>query len=38
MNTGVPGGGSIHAFYVVLAVMAVTLGAVVYYFRKRGFF
>jgi magnesium transporter len=38
MNVHVPGqGGSHAAFWVVLAGMGVTLGALVYYFRKRGF-
>src|SRR4051812_20504288 len=37
MNVGVPGEGSVHAFWVILGVMGVTLGALAYYFRKRGF-
>jgi magnesium transporter len=36
MNTAVPGGGSIHAFWIVVGVMAVILGALGYLFRKRG--
>jgi len=36
MNTGVPGEGSIHAFWVVVGVMVVALGGLFYLFRKRG--
>ena len=37
MNVAVPGEGSIHAFWVIVVVMGVTLGGLLYYFRKRGF-
>src|SRR3954469_1345970 len=36
MNTGVPGEGSIHAFWVVVGVMVLALGGLFYLFRKRG--
>jgi magnesium transporter len=36
MNTGVPGEGSIHAFWVVVGLMVVVLGGLYYAFRKRG--
>jgi magnesium transporter len=37
MNVRVPGEGDLDAFYAVLGFMAVTLVALVVYFRKRGF-
>jgi magnesium transporter len=37
MNVHVPGQGNATAFYVVLAVMLVTLASLLYFFRKRGF-
>jgi magnesium transporter len=37
MNVHVPGQGDVGAFYAVIAVMLVTLGTLLYYFRKRGF-
>ena len=37
MNVKVPGEGDAAAFYIVIALMGVTLGAILYYFRKRGF-
>ncbi len=37
MNVGVPGEQSVAAFWVIIAVMGVTLAALLYYFRKRGF-
>ena len=37
MNTHVPGEQDATAFYVVIVVMAVVLGGMVAYFRKRGF-
>ena len=36
MNTGVPGEGSIHAFWVVVGIMVAVLGGLFYVFRKRG--
>jgi magnesium transporter len=36
MNTAVPGGGTLHAFWVVLGVMVVVLAAMVTWFRRRG--
>ena len=36
MNVGVPGQGSIHAFWVIVGVMVVTLGGSIGYFRYRG--
>ena len=36
MNTGVPGGGNIHAFWVIVGLMIVLLIAMVTVFRKRG--
>src|SRR3954454_19172883 len=36
MNTGVPGGGGIEGFYVVLVVMIVVLGTMITWFRRRG--
>jgi magnesium transporter len=36
MNTGVPGQGSIHAFWVIMAVMVAVLVGVALFFRKRG--
>jgi magnesium transporter len=37
MNVGVVGEGSRAAFWVLIGTMGVTLGALLYYFRKRGF-
>jgi magnesium transporter len=37
MNVHVPGEGDVEAFYVVIVAMAVSLVAMVTYFRKRGF-
>ena len=37
MNVHVPGEGALSGFWAVIGVMAVTLGAILYYFRKRGF-
>ena len=37
MNVQVPGEGSLAAFWLVVAFLGVTLGSVLYYFRKRGF-
>jgi magnesium transporter len=37
MNVGVPGEGSLAAFWIVIGAMGVTLGGLLYYFRKRGF-
>jgi magnesium transporter len=37
MNTHVPGEGTVGGFFATVALMAVTLGAVLYYFRRRGF-
>src|SRR5215212_287851 len=37
MNTHVPGEETATGFWVVVSVMVVTLGALLYYFRKRGF-
>jgi magnesium transporter len=37
MNVRVPGEGDVEAFYVVVVAMAVSLVAMVAYFRKRGF-
>jgi LPXTG-motif cell wall-anchored protein len=37
MNTGVPGEGDTHAFWLIMGVMAVVLVGLVYFFRKRGF-
>ena len=36
MNVGVPGQGSIHAFWIIVGVMVVTLGGSIAYFRRRG--
>ncbi|MFY9487933.1 MAG: magnesium/cobalt transporter CorA [Solirubrobacterales bacterium] len=36
MNVSVPGEGSIHAFWVVVSIMVLTLGGMIAYFRKRG--
>jgi Mg2+ and Co2+ transporter CorA len=36
MNTGVPGGGGIEGFYVVIVVMIVVLGTMITWFRRRG--
>jgi magnesium transporter len=36
MNTGVPGEGSIHAFWVIMAVMVAVLVGVALFFRRRG--
>ena len=36
MNTGVPGGGEIHAFWVIVGLMAVLLITMITLFRKRG--
>jgi magnesium transporter len=36
MNTSVPGGGTIHGFWVVLVVMVAVLVGMVTWFRKRG--
>jgi magnesium transporter len=37
MNVSVPGEGKVLGFWGVIAFMGVTLGAILYYFRKRGF-
>jgi magnesium transporter len=37
MNVHVPGEQSITAFWIIIATMVVTLGSLLYYFRKRGF-
>ena len=37
MNVHVPGEGDSTAFYAVLAFMVLILGAMIAYFRKRGF-
>jgi magnesium transporter len=37
MNVGVPGEQSTTAFWVIVSTMCVTLGGLLYYFRKRGF-
>jgi magnesium transporter len=36
MNVGVPGEGSIHAFWIIVGVMVITLGGSIAYFRHRG--
>ena len=36
MNVGVPGEGSVHAFWITIAVMVSVLSAMVLWFRKRG--
>jgi magnesium transporter len=36
MNVGVPGEGSIHAFWIIVGVMVVVLGSSIGYFRYRG--
>ncbi|MGH2907051.1 MAG: magnesium transporter CorA family protein [Solirubrobacterales bacterium] len=36
MNVGVPGEGSIHAFWIIVGVMVLTLGGMVAYFKRRG--
>jgi magnesium transporter len=36
MNTGVPGEGSIHAFWIVISVMLAVLVGMVLWFRRRG--
>jgi magnesium transporter len=36
MNVGVPGEGSMHAFWIVIATMVVLLGSMLGYFRHRG--
>jgi magnesium transporter len=36
MNVGVPGEGSIHAFWVIVVVMVLLLGGLVAFFRRRG--
>jgi magnesium transporter len=36
MNSGVPGQGSIHAFWVVLGVMVLVLVGTITWFRRRG--
>jgi magnesium transporter len=36
MNTDVPGGGSIHGFWIVLGVMVIVLATMITWFRKRG--
>jgi magnesium transporter len=36
MNVGVPGEGSIHAFWVIIAVMVGVLAGMLGYFRHRG--
>jgi magnesium transporter len=36
MNTRVPGGGSIHGFWIVLGVMVIVLATMITWFRKRG--
>jgi magnesium transporter len=36
MNVGVPGEGSIHAFWVIIGVMVIVLGALLGLFKRRG--
>jgi magnesium transporter len=36
MNVGVPGEGSIHAFWITIGVMLSVLTGMVLWFRKRG--
>jgi magnesium transporter len=36
MNVGVPGQGSVHAFWVIIAVMLGVLGGLLALFRRRG--
>ena len=36
MNVGVPGEGSIHAFWIVVGAMAALLGGMLWFFRRRG--
>jgi Mg2+ and Co2+ transporters len=36
MNTGVPGEGSIHAFWAVIALMVIVLVGLLLFFRRRG--
>jgi magnesium transporter len=36
MNTGVPGEGSIHAFWIIIGTMVATLGGLAVFFRHRG--
>jgi magnesium transporter len=36
MNVGVPGEGSIHAFWIIVGVMVVTFASSIAYFRHRG--
>jgi magnesium transporter len=36
MNTGLPGKNSIHAFWVIIAVMFGVLVSMLAFFRKRG--
>ena len=36
MNVGVPGEGSVHAFWVIMVVMVGVLGSMLYIFRRRG--
>jgi magnesium transporter len=36
MNVGVPGEGSVEAFWVIIGVMVVVLGGMLAVFRKRG--
>jgi magnesium transporter len=36
MNTGVPGQGSITAFWIIIGAMVVLLGGMLGYFRHRG--
>jgi magnesium transporter len=36
MNVGVPGEGSIHAFWIVVGAMVALLGGMLWFFRRRG--
>jgi len=36
MNVGVPGEGSVEAFWVVAGIMDVVLGGMLLFFRRRG--
>ncbi|MEJ7892435.1 MAG: magnesium transporter CorA family protein [Solirubrobacteraceae bacterium] len=37
MNTHVPGEGTVGGFFATIGLMLVTLGSILYYFRRRGF-
>jgi magnesium transporter len=36
MNVGVPGEGSLHAFWIIVVAMVVLLAGLVLFFRRRG--